>query len=163
MEIFQSPITPPKIIEPEQDQVNAQLGIVLINPTKFHQNPTKGFEETARTKFSMEIFQSPITPPKIIEPEQDQVNAQLGMVLINPTKFHQNPTKGFGETARTKFSMEIFQSPITPPKIIEPEQDYDMHNQAWYLSILQSFIKIRPRVLEKSRRQNFQWKYFKVP
>ena len=51
--------------------VDAQLGIVFINPTKINQNPTKGFEETARTKCSMQIFQSPITPPKIIEPERD--------------------------------------------------------------------------------------------
>ena len=35
----------------------------------------------------MEIFRSPITPSKIIKPERDQVNAQLGSVLINPTNF----------------------------------------------------------------------------
>ena len=69
-----------------------------------------------QTKFSKEIFQSPITPLKLIKREWDYVNAQLGIVLINPTKFHQNPTKSFEEFARTKFSMEIFQSPITLQK-----------------------------------------------
>ena len=54
--------------------------------------------------------------------------AQQGMVLIIPTKFHRNQIKDFGETALTKFSMQIFQSPINPPKIIKPVQDYDMHN-----------------------------------
>ena len=92
----------------------AQLGMVLINPTKFHQNPTKGFGETLRTKFSMQIFQSPITPPKIIKPEQDYNMHNQAWYLSILLKFHQNPTKGFGETAQTKFSMEIFQSPITP-------------------------------------------------
>ena len=81
--------------------------------------------------------------------------AQLGIVLINPTKFHEYPTKGYRETACTKFSMEIFQSPITPQKIIELEQDNDMHNYALYLSILQSFINIQPRVMEKPRVQIF--------
>ena len=40
---------------------------------------------------------------KIIEPERDSVNAQLGIELINSTKFLQNPTKGFGETTRKNF------------------------------------------------------------
>ena len=71
------------------------------------------------TKLPMEIFQSSITPPKIIGPERDYVNTQRGIVLINPTEFHQNPIDGFDETARTTFLMEIFRSPITPPKIIE--------------------------------------------
>ena len=51
-------IFPLKIIEPERDYVNAQLGIVLINPTKFHQNPTKGCEEFAGTTFSKKKIQS---------------------------------------------------------------------------------------------------------
>ena len=32
-------------------------------------------------------------------------------------------TNGFGEQAQTKFPMQIFQSPITPLKNIQPEQD----------------------------------------
>ena len=51
-------------------------------------------------------------------------------IIINLTKFHQNPTKGSGEVERTKFLMKIFQSPITLPKITNPDWDYDMHNQA---------------------------------
>ena len=68
---IQSPNTPPKIMKQEWDKVNAHLGIVLINLTKFYENPTKGFEETARTQFSIAIFQSPISPLKIIKPERD--------------------------------------------------------------------------------------------
>ena len=37
---------------------------------------------------------------------------------------------GLGEMARINFLMKIFQSPLTPQKIIELEQDYDMHNTA---------------------------------
>ena len=49
--------------------------------------------------------------------------AQLGMVLFNPTLFYRNPTN------RTdNFLMEIFQSSLTPPKVIESERDYNMHN-----------------------------------
>ena len=62
-------------------------------------------------------------------------------------------TNSFRETARTKFSRQIFQSPITPPKIIEPEWDYITHNQAWCLSVIQSFSEIRLKILEESRRQ----------
>ena len=58
MQIFQSPTTPSKIFEPERDQITAQLGIVLINPTKFHQNPTKGCEEFVQTKFQWNISKS---------------------------------------------------------------------------------------------------------
>ena len=36
---------------------------------------------------------------------------QQGSVLINPIKFSQNPTKGFGETARIKFQWKYFKVP----------------------------------------------------
>ena len=34
--------------------------------------------------------------------------AQLGMILINPTKFNGYPTKGYGETAWTNFQWKYF-------------------------------------------------------
>ena len=40
--------------------------MILFTPTKFHRNRTKGFEEIELKYFSMQIFKSPITPPKII-------------------------------------------------------------------------------------------------
>ena len=55
----------------------------------------------------------------------------------------------FGEIVPTKFSIQIFQRAITPLKIIETEQDYDVQNLAWYISILQSFIKIQQTVFKK--------------
>ena len=116
-----------------------QLGMELIIPTKFHQNQTKGFEETVWTKFLMQIFQTRTTPPKIIKPECTTRNA-----TYQSYKISSKSDKSFEETVQTKFSMQIFQSPITMPKRIEPEQGYDMqlmHNWEWYLSILQSFIE----------------------
>ena len=80
-------------------------------------------KKNVQSKFSMQIYQSHITLPKIFKPVRYWVNAQLGIVLINPKKFHQNLTWGFEEMAWTKISMAIFQSPITPPKIREPGQD----------------------------------------
>ena len=55
----------------------------------------------------------------------------------------------FGEIVPTKFSIQIFQRAITPLKIIETEQDYDVQNLACYISILQSFIKIQQTVFKK--------------
>ena len=43
--------------------------------------------------------------------------------------------------------MQRFQSPITPPKIIEPERN--KFNAQLGIAILQSFNKIRPRAMEK--------------
>ena len=70
----------------------------------------------------------------------------------------------FGEIVLTKFSIQIFQRAITPVKIIETEQDYDVQNLECYISILQSFIKIQQTVFKKEMfGQNFQYKYFKGP
>ena len=62
----------------------AQLGMVLINPTK---------RENARTKFSM------LNSSKKHQSGTGLRYAQLCMVLITPTKFHR---KGFKETKRTR-------------------------------------------------------------
>jgi hypothetical protein len=60
MDLVHSPLTPLKIIEPEWDLVTAQLGIVLINPTKFHQYLTKGFEEKpCEQNFQRKYFKVP--------------------------------------------------------------------------------------------------------
>ena len=55
----------------------------------------------------------------------------------------------FVEIFPTTFSIQIFQRTITPLKIIETEQDYDVQRLAWYISILQSFIKIQQTVFKK--------------
>ena len=113
--------------------------------------------EQTRTQLNMnqlKYFKSPITLSKTIKLEQYQVNAQLVIVLINPKKFHKNPSKGFEEFVWTKFSMAIFQSPITPLKISNQNGIKLMHIQAWYLSILQSFIKIRQGLERNCERTN---------
>ena len=79
----------------------AQQGMVLINPTKSLQKYNQGFWRNRADKiFNANIWSKSNNSAKIIEPERDLVNPQLGMVLINPTKFFSNSDKNVLKKSR---------------------------------------------------------------
>ena len=84
--------------------------MVFMNPTKYHQNPTKDFGDGADKIFNENVSKS---HNSVInhQTKTGLHSAQLGIVLINPTKFYRNQTIVLEKSCRQNFLKKYFHFP----------------------------------------------------